>query len=92
MEFWSGSNLITAGVGETRVVRGPDGEMARVTRLSERAVRLEVTDASGVEHTVTIVREAASVVALSAEGAVLARVADVNGRPGLVTRPLDRAH
>jgi hypothetical protein len=92
VEFWSGSNPITARVGETRVVYGPNGEVARATRLSDRAVRLEITDASGIEHTVTIVREAASVAALSAEGAVLARVTDVNGRPGLVTPPLDRVH
>lgn len=92
VEFWSGSNPITAKVGATRVVYGPNGEVARATRLSDRAVRLEITDASGVEHTVTIVREAASVAALSADGAVLARVTDVNGRPGLVTRPLDLIH
>jgi hypothetical protein len=92
VEFWSGSNPIIARVGETRVVYGPNGEVARATRLSDRAVRLEITDASGIEHMVTIVREAASVAALSAEGAVLARVTDVNGRPGLVTPPLDRVH
>ncbi len=90
VEFWGGSNPITARVGESRVVYGPHGERVRATLISEHAVRLEITDAEGTEHTLTLVREAESVAAFSATGALLARVADVNGQPGIVGGRLSR--
>ena len=76
VEFWSGRNPITAS--------GPNGETLIATLVSDGVVRLEITDAKGSEHTFTLVREAESVAALSPSGIVLARVADVNGKPALV--------
>ena len=88
IEFWSGTNPITAKVGETHVVRGPNSESIRTTRLSEREFRLEITDADGSVRTLTIIRENNRVAALSASGEVLARVGDVDGQPGFVAGPL----
>lgn len=88
IEFWSGTNPITVKAGETHVVRGPNSETVRTTRLSEREFRLEITAADGSVRTLTIVREDDSVVALDDAGEVLARVGDVDGQPGLVGGPL----
>ncbi len=76
VEFWSGRNPITA--------YGPNGEILTATRVSDGLVRLEITDARGSEHTLMLVREADSAAALSPSGTLLARVADVNGKPAIV--------
>ncbi len=76
VEFWDGRNPITA--------YGPNGEILTATPVSSGMVRLEITDAKGSKHTLLLVREAESVAAFSTSGSVLARVADVNGKPAIV--------
>jgi len=88
IEFWSGSNPITAKAGKSRVAYGPRGEIVRTTRISARTVRLDLTDSEGRQHTLTLVREVESVAALSATGTLLARVADVDGEPRIIAGTL----
>jgi len=76
VEFWGGRNPITA--------YGPNGEILTATPVSDGMVRLEITDAKGSKHTLLLVREAESIAAFSTSGSVLARVADVNGKPAIV--------
>jgi hypothetical protein len=84
VEFWTGGNPIAAVPGTTRVVRGPGGEEARATWRADGAIDLEVREPGGRVHALTFVPEAEGVAALDAEGRVVARVQDVDGRPVLL--------
>ncbi len=61
VEFWSGSNPITAKLGPRTVV-GPNGEVASLIPI-ENGARIVITEPSGAVHTATLLREAPGVVA-----------------------------
>lgn len=84
VEFWTGDNPVAAAPGTTRVVRGPGGEEARATWRADGAIDLLVTEPSGATHALTFVPEDDGMAALDAEGRLLARVQDVDGRPVLL--------
>jgi hypothetical protein len=73
VEFWSGSNPITAQL-EPQTVVGPNGEVASLIPI-ENGARIVVTEPSGAVHTATLLREAPGVVAAyDAEGTLVSRV------------------
>jgi len=78
VEFWSGSNPITAQL-EPRTVVGPNGEVASLVPV-ENGARIVVTEPSGVVHSMTLLREAPGVVAAYDEaGQLLGRVLGLGG-------------
>lgn len=85
VEFWSGSNPITA---QTREVTGPSGEVARATRFPSGLVKLEVIEPDGTAHRIWLAPQGDSLVARDADGTVLARVGDVDGRPAFLPAPV----
>jgi len=82
VEFWTGRNPITAG--ETRTFEGPNGEVMHASHIPG-GVHLQLLDANGAEHELTILREAAGAAAYDADGVLLGRVIDVAGEPQLIT-------
>jgi hypothetical protein len=73
VEFWSGSNPITAKL-EPRSVVGPNGEVASLIPIDNGA-RIVVTEPSGAVHEVTLLRERPGVVAAyDAEGTLVSRL------------------
>jgi hypothetical protein len=76
VEFWSGSNPITAKL-EPRTVVGPHGEVASLVPI-ENGARIVITEPSGAVHSMTLLREAPGVVAAyDAEGELVRRVAGI---------------
>ena len=61
VEFWTGSNPITAKL-EPQTVVGRNGEVASLIPI-ENGARIVVTEPSGALHTATLLREAPGVVA-----------------------------
>ncbi len=84
MEFWTGENPIAAQSGVRRVAQGANGELAIATFRAAGIVDLELVEADGTAHALTLVREDAAVAAYDADGKLLGRVGDVNGVPGLL--------
>lgn len=73
VEFWTGSNPITAKL-EPQTVVGPNGEVASLIPV-ENGARLVVTEPSGALHQVTLLREQPGVVAAyDAEGKLVSRL------------------
>ena len=73
VEFWSGSNPITARL-ELRTAVGPNGEVASLIPV-ENGARIVITETSGVVHTATLLREAPGVVAAyDGEGRLVRRL------------------
>jgi hypothetical protein len=73
VEFWSGSNPITAKL-EPQTVVGPNGEVASLIPV-ENGARIVVTEPSGAVHSMTLLREAPGVVAAyDAEGTLVRRL------------------
>lgn len=83
VEFWTGTNPITASAAP-RVTYGPHGEVAVARLVGSGVVDLTITEADGRVHALRLVAEGDSVSALDADGELIARVRDVNGRPVLV--------
>ena len=71
VEFWTGSNPITVKL-EPKTVVGEDGAVARLIPVSNGA-RIEVVEASGARHAMTLLREAPGVVAAYDENGTLVR-------------------
>jgi hypothetical protein len=86
LEFWTGRNPVVARVGDQRVTRGPAGEFAVSTLRGDGSIDLEIQDASGRECFVNLAREGSTLLARDAEGRVLRRVVEVDGKPMLVTK------
>lgn len=84
VEFWTGSNPIMASL-EPRTLVGPDGSVVRLTPVANGAA-LSVVDAAGVEHRMTLLREAPGVVAAyDAEGTLVRRLTGLGtGSPRIV--------
>jgi hypothetical protein len=73
VEFWSGSNPITAKL-EPQSVVGPNGEVASLIPV-ENGARIVVTERSGAVHAMTLLRERPGVVAAyDAEGTLVSRL------------------
>lgn len=84
VEFWTGENPIQASAGSTRVAYGPNGEFVRATLRADGSIELLAIDAKGIEYELTVVREGDSLAARDADGKLVARVAERDGRPALV--------
>ncbi len=76
MEFWTGDNPVTTDAGSTRYTYGPDGVVGRSTLRSDGAIDIEITQADGKSHFLTLVREVDGVSALDASGELIASVRD----------------
>jgi hypothetical protein len=83
IEFWSGKNLVLVKNGDSQTIQTAQGS-ATLTRLSADALEVRVLGADGEERHFVMRRENGSFAALSPDGALLARVADVAGQPALV--------
>ncbi len=84
VEFWTGENPIMTQSEVRRVAQGANGELAIATFRAAGIVDLELVEADGTAHALTLVREDAAVAAYDADGKLLGRVGDVNGVPGLL--------
>jgi hypothetical protein len=83
VEFWTGENPIMADAGTTRVVRGPNGEIATMTLLEAGTIEV-VVDEQGTARTLYLVRGKDAVSAFDSDWNLLARVTDVAGHAALV--------
>lgn len=81
VEFWTGSNPVSADAGSSKIVYGPDGEYVKATRLAENMINLEITGSRGEQYTLTLVRDECSISAYSSQGMLLAIVQDIDGSP-----------
>ena len=84
IEFWTGENPIMADTGVRRVAQGANGELAIATFRAHGIVDLQLVEADGTEHALTLVREDEAIAAYDADGKLLGRVGDVNGVTGLL--------
>lgn len=87
IEFWGGSSPFAAAEPRTRHALGPNGEQITATRVETDVILLTVTQPDGESRSVRVVREPTALAAYDASGALLARVGDVNGAPGLLEEP-----
>lgn len=85
VEFWTDKNPVTAKAGTTRVVHGPNGELAELKLRSDGALDLSLRSAEGQTYWLKLVREGNGVAAFDADGSLVARVRDVAGHPMLVS-------
>jgi len=83
LEFWTGENPIAADA-EPRTVIGPNGEVATFTPNPDQSIGVHIVEQNGTLHEFTLVREGATLAARDAQGALIARVADVNGQPAVI--------
>ena len=83
IEFWTGRNPVLAEDGDSQTIRTAEGS-ATLTRISANALDVSVRGADGSERRFVMVREEEGFVAQTPEGALLARVADVDGQPVLL--------
>ena len=88
LEFWTGDNPITNT--RTRLVEAPDGSRASLTLLPSGEIDVHVNAADGSVHHFVVARERGSIAARAADGTLIARVRDVDGRPALVEGALKR--
>jgi hypothetical protein len=73
VEFWTGSNPMTAAI-EPRTVVGPNGGLATLLPVAGGA-RLTLVEGSGAVHQMTLLREAPGVVAAyDADGLLVSRL------------------
>lgn len=86
VEFWTGANPVvgTAAGGETKVVRGPAGEVVRMTRLAPGVVDVSVAAPDGTVQQLTLVLEREALAAYDHDGTLVARVGDRDGAPALI--------
>ena len=82
IEFWTGKNPALAGT--QRTFRGEDGDVALVSYGLDGTMDLEIMRSDGSEHFLRLVRKGDSIVAMDEDGNRVARVGDLNGRPGLL--------
>ena len=82
VEFWTGKNPVMANA--TRSFEGEHGELVSATFRPGGIVDVQVTEADGTVHSITLMREHASIVAVGADGRFLARVGDLDGEPALL--------
>jgi hypothetical protein len=80
-EFWGDENPIEP---TPRRAQAPDGTVVVMTPHSGGGMDLVITRPDGAEERFAIVREDASLAVRSADGRLLARVADFRGRPAFV--------
>ncbi len=85
VEFWTGVNPISAGLETSRLAYGPNGEVVRVTRMSQNAFSMEVTESSLKSYSAILVHENEEVCVYTPEGNLIARVSNINGSPELLT-------
>jgi hypothetical protein len=83
LEFWTGENPIMAGT-EPRTLSGPNGEVATFTPNSDQTIDIRIVEQNGTVHEFSLVREGATLAARDKNGALIARVTDVNGQPAVI--------
>jgi hypothetical protein len=85
IEFWTGKNPVTAFNGATRTVQTADGT-ATFTRLDDVTLEVTLRNADGREDSFRMTRESDGFAARTPEGVLIARVAEVDGKPAIVER------
>jgi hypothetical protein len=78
IEFWTDENPIkpSADAGTTKVVRGPAGEVLTMTHLPDDRIEVTITRTDDTTDRFFLSREAGSVAAYDAQGALMARVGE----------------
>jgi hypothetical protein len=87
IEFWTGRNPVLAQNGDSQTIRTAQGT-ATLTRVSADALDVRLSGSDGREQHFVMTREGDGFAARTPDGALLARVADVDGVPALVERGL----
>lgn len=82
VEFWTGSNPVLAKNGASRKITTADGT-AVLTRTSEHVLDVRIEAADGRSSHFVMQREGDGFSARTPEGALIARVAEVDGEPML---------
>ena len=83
IEFWTGRNPILAQNGDSQTIRTEQGS-ATLTRVDANTLDVRLRAGDGQEQHFVMAREGDGFAARSLEGSLLARVAEVDGRPALV--------
>ncbi len=86
IEFWTGENPVTSAVERERVVYGKNGEVAHTTLRGPGVLDVEIIEANGRRHELTLVREEATVAAYDRDGRFLARVGERGGVPAVIAK------
>jgi hypothetical protein len=92
LEFWTGENPVVATPRRaTRRIRAADGSLVTLTLRADRSIAVAVEHGDGMPSRFSLAREGGSVVARAEDGTLVARVADVGGRPALIEGTLAHA-
>ena len=83
IEFWTGRNPALAQNGASQTIRTAQGS-ATLTRVDANTLDVRLRPSSGQEQHFLMTREGDSFAARSLGGSLLARVAEVDGRPALL--------
>lgn len=85
IEFWTGENPIQPTPG-TRSAVAPDGSLVSLTPLAVDVVQVSVRSPAGELQQFVVTREGETLAARDADGRLLARVGERDGRPALLER------
>ena len=91
LEFWTGTNPITADAGTRKVVQGPNGETMTLTSLGQGVLDVTLVKDQRMLGHFTVRSEEKGLSAWDAQGQLLARVQDVAGMPSIVAGQLSPA-
>lgn len=91
IEFWTGKNPVTVTSLPTRVFAGPEGSQVVMALQPDRTIAVVITAADGSQQRLFLAQDGASVTARDAEGVLLARVSDLDGRAALIEGSLAAA-
>ena len=82
VEFWTGEYLLAQAT--TRTVEGEYGEISSATFHPDGTADLTIVEADGKTHVLRLVNRNGVLEGLDENGGILARAAEVNGRPALI--------
>jgi hypothetical protein len=84
-EFWTGNNPVLASNGDRQIIETEQG-VAELERIDDDTLGVAITATDGSTERLTLVREGGSFAARDSRGALLVRVASVEGQPMVIAR------
>ncbi len=83
VEFWTGERLLAKD--STRTVEGDYGEISSATFHPDGTADLTIVEADGKTHVLRLVNRSGTLTAIDQHGEILARVAQMNGHPAIIS-------
>ncbi len=83
VEFWTGERLLAKD--STRTVEGDYGEISSATFHPDGTADLTIVEADGQTHVLRLVNRSGTLMAIDQHGEILARVAQMNGHPAIIS-------